>query len=165
MEFRQALEQVQESEEFKQFKQRSSDSYLVHGFCTIEKDEQSPWQVGFYSKKTEKIASFTATPQVGPPQEDEPFIKEGHVPALEEGKVKATLTTARKVAQKVYADKHKAENVVKEIAILQTLEGKPTWNLTLITHAFNMINVRVDAQSGVLSSTETHSVLDLGKRI
>ena len=165
MNLHQAIEFIEESDKFKKFIKEHNHYTLAHAFCTVEKAGQSPWQIGYYSKKTTKIATFTADEEVIQGIEDEAFIKQGHVPPLAIDDVTTSYDEAMKKADNIHQEKHKAENITKKIVILQTLEGKPTWNITSITHAFNMINVRVDATDGTLLHSETQSILNLGQRV
>lgn len=163
MNIHQAIEFVEESEKFAEYKKEYPEAYLVHCFCTYDK-EQSPWQVGYYSKETEKITSFTAGDEVIMLPEDEAFIKEGHVPELHEKDVKTSLDEALEKAEALRLENHSAENVTKRIIILQRIEGKPVWNVTLVTHALNMLNVRVNAMNGEQVSFTADSILNLGQR-
>lgn len=163
MNIHQAVEFVEESEKFKDFKKENAEAYLAHGFCTFER-EQSPWQVGYYSPSTQKITSFTAGEEVIKHDEDEAFRKEGHVPPLALEKVTLGLEEALAKAEEVRKEGHSAEDVTKHIIIVQTIEGRPVWNITLVTHAFTLLNVRTDASTGERVSFTADSVLNLGTR-
>ena len=46
------------------------------------------------------------------------------------------------------------EGAVKKIIILQNLDNKTVWNITYITDAFSILNMKLDAVSGeVLEQT------------
>lgn len=163
MNIHQAQEFVEESEQFKAFKKDNPDSYLVHGFCTKDK-EQSPWQIGYYSKTTKKITSFLADETVTTLPEDEAFRKEGHVPAINSSTCTTSLDDALSIAEKIKEEEHRAEDITKRIIILQQLDDVLTWNITLITNVFTMLNVRVNAVTGEQISVTKDSILNLGKR-
>lgn len=164
MRFHEALEHVQDSDVYKQFMKDSEGYYLAHGFCTVEKSGRAPWQVGYYSQDTSRIVTFTADDTVSKHDEDEAFRESGHVPPLEADEVEVSLDDALATAEKVRQDKYPKELVNKTIVILQTLEDVPTWNLTLVTQAFSLINVRIDASSGEVRSQTIDSILNLGER-
>lgn len=163
MNVHQAIEFVEESKKFEEYKKEHAEAYLVHCFCTYDK-EQSPWQIGYYSKKSEKITSFTAGEEVIMMPEDEAFIKEGHVPRLQERDIKLSLDEALKKAEELRLQNHSAENVTKRIIILQSIDGKAVWNVTIVTHALNLLNVRTNATTGEQISFTIDSVLNLGRR-
>ena len=163
MNVHQAIEFVEENKKHQDYKKKHPDAYLVHCFCTYDK-EQSPWQVGYYSKESRKITSFTAVEEIIMLPEDEAFREEGHVPKLREQDIKLTVEEALAQAEAVREEQHRAEVVTKRIIILQSIDGKALWNVTLVTHAFTLLNVRVDARTGERVSVTADSVLNLGQR-
>ncbi|MBD3209616.1 PepSY domain-containing protein [Candidatus Woesearchaeota archaeon] len=164
MNIHQVIAFVEHSKKCKDFKKAHEHYYLVHCFCTIENKQQSPWQIGYYSRETERIVSFTAGKEVLQGEEDETFTKQGHVPALDAGKIKVSLEDALAKAEDFRQRSYNAESVTKTIIILQTIDDVPVWNVTLVTHAFSLLNVRVHAGSGKVISTIADSVLNLGQR-
>ncbi len=161
----QAIEYVEDSEEFKKFKGKNPDYYLVHAFCAINKPEdKKEWLIGYYDKNKDRIVSFTAGEEIKKSEEEEAFKKEGIVEELELKKVKISLEEAIKKAMKAHEKEHKAETITKTIIILQSINKKTIWNITLVTQAFTIINVKVNAETGE-ETIEKSSVLNLGKRI
>ncbi len=82
---------------------------------------------------------------------------------LDIDKVRLSLRDAVKVAEELKNEEHGGETVTKKIVILQTLDGKELYNLTLVTTNFNIINVKVDANSGDVISSSKDSIMDLGQ--
>ncbi len=164
MNIHQAVEFVESSDKFKDFIKKRHGSYLAHVFCMFDKEDQSPWQVGFYDEKSDKITSFTAGEEVLQSEEEDAFKKEGVVEKLDLDKVKIDFDDALKSARDIHKKEHSAEILTKTIVILQSMDSRIIWNITLITHAFTIINVRVDAVSGEVK-VEKSSVLNLGKRV
>lgn len=161
MNVHQAVEYVNQSDIFKDLKDHY---YLAHAFTVLEKNGQAPWQIGYYSKETDKLIVFTAQDPVQKGNEEEAFKKEGHVQKLDEGQIKVTLEDALHIAKEFQKKINSAEIITKTIVILQMLENIPTWNITLITNLFSMINVRVSAFDKTLLKTDVSNVLNLGKR-
>jgi hypothetical protein len=56
------------------------------------------------------------------------------------------------------------EIVTKIIVLLQNIDGRPTWNLTLVTMAFSLLNVRIDAATGSVTGATKDSLFNLGSR-
>jgi len=164
MNFHQAIEFVEDSKVFKSFFFDNKDFHLVHGFLMIENGKRTPWQVGYYSKKADRIVVFTAEDEVSKSPEEEAFKKDGLVPALDASNVKTSNEDVLSTAEKVRAEKHPHELVTKTIVILQSLDGVPTWNITLVTQAFSLVNIRIDASSGDLITQSASSIMNLGKR-
>jgi len=165
MNVHQAIELIESSPKFKSFFFDNKDYYLVHCFVMFENEKRGEWQAGYYSRKTDKVVVFTAGEEVTKSPEEEVFKKGGVVEPLDASLVKVSLDEALSKAEGVREEKHSAEKVTKRIVILQTIDGEPTWNITLVTHAFSLINVRVHAGSGEVLHTSSSSVLNLGRRV
>ena len=164
MNVHQAIEYVEESEKYQQFTKAHPEYYLAHCFCTIDKQGQSPWQIGYYSQKTEKIVSFTADEGVIQHDEDEAFRKEGHVPQLDDKQVSISVEEAITHTDKYKEEHHRAEDITKYIVILQMMQDAPVWNITAVTNVFSLINMRIHADTAEILETNVDSVLNLGKR-
>ncbi|MBN1274664.1 hypothetical protein JXA12_00020 [Candidatus Woesearchaeota archaeon] len=163
MDAHEAVEFVEGSERFRGFLGEDGSYYLVHCFCTVE-GERSPWQVGYYSRRTRKIVVFTAGKEVVQAPADEAFRESGHVPPLDVGGVSVRLDDALGVAGEVRRERYPHEAVGKTIVLLQVIGGRPLWNLTFITQSFNMLNIRVDAASGEVVADSLHSLMSLGRQ-
>jgi hypothetical protein len=165
MNVHQAIAYVEKSNLYQKFKKDNPHYYLAHGFCTFEKEKQSSWNIGYYSKKTKKITSFVADGEVVQLPADEAFRKEGHVAQLNEKDILVDLNIALEQAEQYRVEHHRAEDVMKTIILVQYIDDEPTWNITLITNIFSLINVRTSAKSGKLLKVTADSVLNLGARI
>ena len=57
MEFKEILEKVEGSSEFKEWKEKNQESYLAHGFIELGKDNEvlGPWQIGYYNPDSDRI--------------------------------------------------------------------------------------------------------------
>lgn len=163
----QAIEHVEESKKFKNFssEKKSDKYYLAHAFASGDAKGISPWQISYYSKKTKKIVPFTADEEIIQGPEDEAFRSEGHVVPLNMEPVKTSLDDALKKAYEFKDVNNKAENITKSIIILQQDGDYPVWRITLVTHAFSLLTVVVNAVNGEVASTHADSVLNLGQRV
>ncbi|MBU0472211.1 MAG: hypothetical protein KKF89_01065 [Nanoarchaeota archaeon] len=157
-----AIEKIESSKAFKDFKEENPEFYLAHAFTIIDKIQQE-WQVGYYGKKRDKVVVFITGETITKSPEEEIFKKPGHhVKELDLKKVKLTLETAINKAEELVKKKYSAEIVNKIICILQNLETE-LYNLTLITQAFNIINIRIDAKNGEVLRESRQSILGLKK--
>lgn len=76
------------------------------------------------------------------------FKKEGlKVDKLNLDEIKITLKEALDIVSNLKNEKYKNEKPNKIIVILQKIK-KPLWNITYLTAAFNILNVKIDAKSG-----------------
>ena len=156
------IEEIEKSEVFAQYKQAHPKAYLAHVF-SMRKAGNRDEQVGYYNPASGKVTTFTNNP-VRIENEDEPASKEDHVKELDYTKVSVNVEQALAAANELVSKEYSSQVVTQEICVLQHLDAQ-LWNMTLVTSAFNMINVRVDASSGEVIKHEQHSLLSLGKQV
>ena len=61
------------------------------------------------------------------------------------------LTKIEKIISNLIDEKYNGEESTKKIIILQQFEA-PTWNITYVTSAMNVLNVKIDATNGKIIS-------------
>jgi hypothetical protein len=152
-EFKDLLKQVQEMNEFKQWKEKNPHFYLAHGFIELNKDFEAviPWQIGYYNPNSDKIITLKlADGKLDISGEDEIFKKpEAKVPKLDIDKAKLNFSQIIDIVKEFKEKEYKSEIVGKSIVILQKLEdSEEIWNFTMITANMNTLNVWVDASTG-----------------
>ncbi|MGV8168700.1 MAG: hypothetical protein ACP5N3_01450 [Candidatus Nanoarchaeia archaeon] len=155
-------EKLINSEVFKEFKNSSEHFYLVHVYQMKGGQNESSVEFGFYNSKTDKIVVF----------ETNPFMKRAEEEVFKEGKtihplhletVKLSMEEALAVAERTRKEKYPSEIIYQMICILQNID-RQVWNITLISMSFNIINIRIDSESGAIVDTNIHSIMELGKR-
>jgi len=151
-----------ESDEFKKFQENEEGFFLAHASIIKEVGKNATWEFGYYHAGRDRMVIFNTEP-ISRSSEQEVFKKGLTINPLDISKVKVTYEQAMQIAEKVRQEKYKGEPINKYIVILQNLH-KQVWNVTLITSAFNIINIKIDAKTGEVISTNKHSVLDLGIR-
>lgn len=158
-EIQKILKNLKSSSDFKDYLRHNKDCYLASCFkMGDEKIAESPWQFDFFSLTTKKMTSF----QVGSTirmQKDQEVFGTGNSP--EELDLKNVNIGFSQVMQNInqYAKKSlPGESITKNIVILQHLNGKSVWNVTLLTSAFNVINLRLDASNGHLMTETRESI-------
>jgi uncharacterized membrane protein YkoI len=98
-------------------------------------------------------------------REEEEAFKEGKsIELLELNKVNISLDEALDIAEKKRKEKYPSEIIYKSIVILQNI-GVQVWNITLISMSFNIVNIKVDSETGEVVSSNMHSILNLGTKI
>ena len=144
---------------FKDWKKNHSSSYLSHLFCQIDAKSQpkTPWELGFYDAKTERITVFIPLEkddfQIKP--EDQVFKKEKE--PVEELVLKANLLSieeAIKISQSELPGYFPAETPGEGFLILQNLNQKTIWNFSFITKSLKFINLKIEAYTGKVLSSE-----------
>ncbi|MBR9700468.1 hypothetical protein GOV11_01220 [Candidatus Woesearchaeota archaeon] len=152
------VETVEKSEPFKKFNKANPDHYLVHAFSHVKQDTGEV-ELGYYGKETDKITVFTTDPIESKPPEE--VLKEsGILRALDMKILKIGLTEAREIAEKHLKEKYSGQQASQEICILQQAEG-PIWNITLVLASLNMLNLKIQADSGKITHEDLKNILDL----
>ena len=140
--------------------------YLVHFFVMLDEEfkPSESWQIGFYNKKTKEIESFSVDP-VAVVEKSRAFKHDKKaVEPLDLEKVKINFNSAIEAARKLHLEKYKSQSADKVIVILQSLNNVTTWNITLITKSFSVLNIKVDACSGKVYHHELGTLLQWGNK-
>lgn len=143
------------SEEFKEWKSKNSDNYLVHVFM----DDQS-LEFGFYDKKKdfmttfffneEDVVDFSTTDEIFKHDADDMILP------LNIEIVQVTYKDALSQARSFLEN----EKDHKFIIVLQNLKIGQVWNVTLITNKFNVLNVKIASDSGKVLKHEKSRAFD-----
>lgn len=152
---------IEETPRFKDWKQNNPDSYFVSAFFIGEDyfPKSNQWQLDFYEPNKDRVVSFVYGAD-SPLKEEEIFKKsKDKIPELVLDVIKVDLEKAIDNVEKIKKAKHPGETATKKLFILQVLEGKSVWNITYISSAFNILNIKIDAQSGDVLSESFSSVL------
>lgn len=138
------LKKIKGSKAFKEW--NHPEAYLCSIFML---DKQV--QFDFYSKKTKLVTSFKIENDkiVTVGKDERVFQKESRdLEELDINKIKINFQKAKEISDNVKKEKYPQENVTKEIYILQKIDNKSIWNITKITSSFNIINIKLDANTG-----------------
>ena len=144
--------------EFKKFQRDEKDYYLVH--LVVPEQEQNI-EFGFYNPKKDKIIVFQTSPFTKGKEED--VFKEGKtIHPLDFNKVKINFEEAKTQTEKILKTEFSAEKTKKKIIILQYI-NEPVWNITTICESLNIINIRINAETGKIVRKDKSSLLNMAK--
>jgi hypothetical protein len=144
------------SKEYKKFLQENKDYYLVH---IMVPENTSELEIGYYNPKKDKITVFKTNPIMKGKEED--VFKEGKtITELDMKKVKLNYDEAMKKAKEIMIKDYSAEDVNKKIILLQNISAI-VWNITLICKSLNIINIRINAETGEIIRNNKSSLLNM----
>jgi len=123
------------------------DKYLVS--CFLMKGQ---WRIDYYSPKEHVLYTFYKKDGKFQIDKDEIFQKEKK--KLEELDLSKIKVPYEEALEKV---KYQGDNF---IIILQIIDKKPVWNVTVLTTEFKMYNIKVDAIKGNVVSEEEANLLN-----
>jgi len=166
---KQEYERLLESKEYKQFIEESPEAYLAHAFLMKDYDQKHSeplWQFGYYLRKNDRIVSFYMESDIKKSIETEIFKKNRkELLPFDMAKVKKRSEEAIEKALEIVKEDFKGEIPTKIILIAQTLNIGQVFNITVLTHAFNTINIKFDTETLEEKSRSRDSVLNLGKQL
>lgn len=151
MDLKPVLEKLEDSQNFKKWRQKNKDAYLSYAFKIAEEMGSNDWQIGFYDRKKDKITTFVmAGDNVKIRPDEEVFKKEGmKVNEIQLDKIRLTFDNAMGKAGEFQEKNFPKDRSIKTIAILQNIPKLGNiWNITYITEAFNTLNMKIDASTG-----------------
>lgn len=158
MDITEVIKKIESSEEFKNI---GPDYYLVHIFRMMDADKSEDCQAGYYNKKSDRVIVFEYndnTVKALPPEEA--FKEKNYIAALDLGKVKCPMDEALNIAQDVVKNNYPSHLLSKAIVLLQKLpEYGQLWNITVITHTFNVINIKINAENSQVIKHGMESLL------
>ena len=148
MELREAIEIIEESEEFKDWKKTHEKWYLVHGF--LIDDENPEWQVGFSDGS--KVVTFMLNPVKAMPEQEAYKKDETKIKELDKDSLILSLDDAKVLFNEVIQEKYSAELVTKTIILVQNL-GNSMYNITGLTQSLKALNIRIGMDGKVIEDT------------
>lgn len=152
---------VAEIESSKEFKSIDPEHYLVHIFRMMDAHSPEECQVGYYNKASDKIIVFdyvNGKINVMPPQEA--FKEQNYISPLNLEKINLSIDDAINIVQRILADNYSGHFFLKAILLLQSLpEYGQIWNITIVTNTFNVINIKINAETSEVINHSMESLL------
>jgi predicted esterase YcpF (UPF0227 family) len=158
------LKLLNDDQDFNEWKNTNSSTYLVHIFKMLDSANKDESQVGFYDKNSKRITTFVVnetlnTVNMNP--DSEPF-KEDDTP-IEELKldnVGMTIDSTMKKIDELMKEKYSSHPADKRFFLLQKTKDGTIWNFTVVTKTFHVLNVKIDAKEGNILSQKINSIFE-----
>jgi hypothetical protein len=159
MDIQEALSAIESDQKFSKWQKKNKAAYLSHAFKMFQ-DEHKEWQLGYYEPKSEKITTFLITPdKVEQREAEEVFKKEEHVQKLDISKGILPLREVMVKTSQFQQQNYPKDKSMKTIALLQSLpEYGSVWNITLVTQAFNTLNMKINPTTGDIIDHKMSSI-------
>ena len=156
------LKRLGESDELRQYLASHKGAYFVSAFfiSSFDSKDTTPWVIEYYCPANCKVSTFSFDGRWGVTGDDSVFQREQKsLEALEIGKVKFFDGAER--AREELGKSFKGESPLKVIVILGMQDRRPTWNVTVFTKSFKVINFRIDSVTGGIKSSAVDNLLSL----
>jgi len=141
---------------FQDWKKNHSSAILSHFFCplTSELKVKENWDIGFYDKGKITVFSLIENGFAIKPEDDVFKDPQEEVEFLDMNKIKISIDDAAAKYDEAAEDKFSHEILGDGFLIIQTLHGKVLWNFTFISKSLKFANVKVDASTGEIISSD-----------
>ncbi|MFH1211403.1 MAG: hypothetical protein V1659_00560 [Candidatus Woesearchaeota archaeon] len=165
MHIKEALKRVEDSKEYKDFIKKNPKFYLVHCFRLDEGKSPFGWQLGYYSEKEDKMVVFDvpASGEIKRGEKEDVFKQTKSIEGIELDHLEVFLDKALEIVAEHKKERASSEPIAKRLILLQRVDGKQMWNITLVTHSFKLLNVKIDTTSGEVLSESYESIMSIAK--
>lgn len=159
------LKKLQKSPLYQDWQKNHPYNYLSHFFTPLSKNftVKADWEIGFFNPETKKITVFAPLKEDFEikPAEDVFKKQTAQVEKLDLTEVKTSLEKAGELCQEDLPQLFPGEQLGDGFLILQKFEGKTLWNFTFITKTLKFVNLKINAERGVV---EKHDTIELIQR-
>ena len=147
--------QLINDEKFKSWHNKHKDSYLCSVFLLKDEEKSSGWQFDYYLQKKKRMTTFIVDKNIKMNKDQKIFSTSDKIDEINLHDIKFKFDEVVKLVM----PKYKNKKFVKEIIIIQSLNSKLLWNVSLVTTDFNLINVKIDAINGKILEETSSSLL------
>jgi hypothetical protein len=164
MEIKNKITALEKSKEFLDWQKKHLDSYFAHIFRMFDDVNKNIWQFGFYNNDDTITTFIMENDSISEVPEQKIFKKNTDaLPSLDIKKIKIEFEDALNKAHELMKDKYKQHPIMKTFAILQKIDDKQVFNITMVTQTFNTVNIRIDSIIGDLISEKMISLADIAR--
>ena len=156
------LHDLKSRKEFKGWKKAHPKHKLAHHFSDYKPGSAPVWQVGFFKNKL--MTTFTLGEQFAIDEDQEIYETDSPLQELDLSSVKVSFKKALSLAEK-RASEHPPFAIGQTIVILQMIDGKAVWNLTLVSEQYTFLNLKLDASSGESIKEDFASLFSMARSI
>jgi len=162
--FASLIETIENSDAFRNFKDKNSEAYLCAGFFVIDYQNQANQQQLNYFLQDGKIFTFIFDKEITIKEAETIEGRKIELKNLNK-EIKADLDDVENILKMEFETRRIGKKLNKIIAILQIHEGRQIWNLTLMLEGFDIIQCHIDSFSGEILKFEHKSMFDFVKKV
>jgi len=155
------VEQLEQSEEYKDFKIKYPNAYIIAGFFVLDFEANANiHQIDFYIPEEKKIAAFTL--DEGTKLQLMEMLNKS---APEELNLKTNidLEALKGILEDEMHNRGMSESIKKLIAVIQDVKGKKVWNVNCVLSGMEILKSHVDDESKTVLKIEKQNLMDLVK--
>ena len=153
----QVVKALETSQDFQSWKSSNANAYLTSLFSIFAEGQKKTWLISYYDSQTQKITTFSDKRDKAT---EEAFSKDKTILRLGLEEVKIDENTAVNAAKQACEKNYGKNSNEKIVLVLQKLDNEVLWNITFITAAFKIINVKISAVTGKALSHKMSVISD-----
>jgi len=152
------VERLHNSKEFKDFRGKNPDIFMVAGFFILDLESgNNVHQVDYYIPKEKKVAAFTLDHGVKVQTLE---LMNSKVPEELDLSTKIDLDALKGILQDEMKNRSITEDIKKIIAVIQTINGKKIWNLNCVLSGMGILRAHIEDESKSVLKMEKASIMD-----
>lgn len=149
--------------EFRAWRAKDKDSFLVHLFMVVDK-EHIQWHVGYCDKK-DRITTFDIEDKIKIHPREQAFKKPGSViKKLDLNLVKIDIAELLERMHRIQQEKYPSELPVRKIIILQHIDEGQVYNMTYVTAGLKTLNIKFDAATGEIKDEQLQKLFTIDQK-
>jgi len=157
------VQKLNNSQEYKEFKDKYSDAFLVAGFFVLDFEQgQNIHQIDFYIPSKKKFAAFTLDEGVNMQILDAAMDK---VPEKLDMKTNIDLDALHGILEDEMKNRNMTEEIKKIIAVIQNIKGKKVWNVNCVLSGMEILKAHVEDESETVLKMEKTSFMEIMKKV
>ncbi len=149
MEFESIIKKIESMKEFSEWKDKHKQYYLAHAFVMLDEPNKNIWQIGYYDKESNKIATIVLEGEkISIVPEQEILQATQQITELKPADIKLTVDKALETAKACIKENYPKEMPAKSFFIIQHLDEGTVFNITFLTQSFKTINIKISTIDG-----------------
>ena len=149
MEFENIIHKLESRKEFKEWKDKHKHYYLAHAFVMFDEPNKDIWQIGYYDKESNKVATVILEGEkIAFVPEQEILQATQQITELKPADVKLTVDKALETAKACIKERYPREFLLKSFFIIQHLPEGTVFNITFLTQSFGTVNIKISTIDG-----------------
>ncbi len=158
------IEKLEQSGEYKTFKVKYPDAFLIAGFFVLDLEEgNNIHQIDFYVPSEKKVAAFTLDGEVTVKLLE--TLDSQKIPEKLDSNANIDLDALPGILTDEMRNRGISEDLRKVIAVLQNIDGKKIWNLNCVLTGMEILKSHVEDDSKTVLKIEKTSVIEIMKRM
>lgn len=158
------ITKLEKSKEYKSFREKYPDAFLVAGFFVLDLEEgNNVHQVDFYVPKEKKIAAFSLDGQVTLKLLD--MLDAEKVPEKLDISTRTDLDALSGILTDEMKNRGISENLKKIIAVVQNIKGKKIWNLNCVLSGMEILKSHIEDKTQTVLKIEKTSLMEIMKKM